>query len=264
MIARIAFGFLSVGLLASVLATTALAADPSVEELAKQFRSKSSAERIKGIEAAVAAKVDDPDSLRLVFDACLDSSPKVATAALAAVEKLRPNAHKDMVTVVYDRSQGEKFKAIRALADSKEKAVVGILAYFLVADIPTSGKKGTKRIGILSMADALNTLDYFPPDVLGVMVRTAASANADYRTRVQLFATLARHGKTSDEAGKAVLPAFKTAIASEQMLPAIEAAAELGAQAKDLLPVLGALKTDRRKDVRDAATAAYAKIEGTK
>jgi hypothetical protein len=98
-------------------------AERELDEMAKQLKSKDIAVRLKSIETIAAKGEAAAPVAGPLCDAILDSSPRVKAAALAAVEKVRPDLYKPLAALLVDGDPYNRIRGAKELGLLEEQAL---------------------------------------------------------------------------------------------------------------------------------------------
>lgn len=207
---------------------------------------------------------------RQLCDAVLDPNRDVSLAAFSALEKVSPEVHKPLATIMLDRDESNKLDAIKSLGKLGEKAqpLGGVVTQWLVTASKTQ-PDGPDRYEFNNRVEALTAavVKMRPenPDDIKAFMKLAGPLNKNSTIRLGALKVLtewAERGK--DERRRDILPVLKSGLTTGMPLHCLEAAGSYGDLAADLLPTIRELKLSSDKSIRDAATKAAAKIEAKK
>jgi hypothetical protein len=241
-------------------------ADREMVSLAKQLKSPGVKGRLDAIQA-IAAKGEEAASIAgPLCDAILDSSPKVATVAVQAVEKVRPDLYKPLTALMVDRDNHNRLKGAKELGLMGEKAAptVNVLVSVLRKELaggPGNGGRLTEM-----QTELFNAIRQINPDdaaTVKIYKAIAAPANQHAAARAEGLAFLNRWAGSDLIRRKEILPLVRAGLSEEKhcQIPCIHYVGEYGTLAKDCIPQLKQLKLSSSAAVREAATASLDKIE---
>jgi outer membrane biosynthesis protein TonB/DNA-directed RNA polymerase subunit RPC12/RpoP len=208
-------------------------------------------------------------------------------ALLDALEKIRPDLHKHVVTLMVDEDVYNHSNALAAIEKLKRDGapvVPLLLAYGKrMAEEKSFGKLKNlsgSRSGLLARCiKALRSTSPANPQVIAFLspLVTYASQDrfsgfADSDVRGHAIAALHLAGKEDPKVRKKLVPVFLRGVAAQSpyqegerdvrtALLAMAALGELGPEAKEALPALKKEKLNANKEIREAASAAVAKID---
>jgi HEAT repeat protein len=234
-------------------------------ELLKRLKDKSPAARQKACEAIGALGAAGAEGSEALILALGDRSPAVQQAALDALEKVNPTLHRPVLTLLVDRNDGAKVEAMRQIgrmrADGKP-AVPLLVRYCGMTGVPAAhlfrlrAFEALKEIDpggreyALLLLQAIPVSRAVPAGLEGTLVR---------RKAIGFAMELVRDKRLG--AAQLVRPLVVAMNDPACRIQAIDALGELGAAAREAVPVLTALKRDPDMATRDAAAAALKKIQ---
>jgi hypothetical protein len=260
----------------TLAAGLASADDARLAKLAKDMQATDAKVRQKAIEDVGMLKEKGGPLAKELCAATTDSDKKCATAALAALEAVRPDLHPHVEKILRVK-HADKWSGMRGLVALGEdgKAGVRVLHHVLRQDV----RRGPS----------------FEDSMAAAAVQTLIDLKADDADTVELMRTLATPGGPSkvvlatggqpsaaneplaralaldflipwagdDEARrKTLIPIIKAGFDNnETVLKCVKLAAEYNKLSKGLLPALRQLRRSPQADVRDAAKVAIDKIE---
>jgi HEAT repeat protein len=245
-----------------------------VGPLVKGLKARQPAARVRALEAIGEMGEEGVEASEAVILALGDGAPAVQQAALDALEKVNPALHKPVLTILVDRTDAAKARAIMQLgqlgAGAKPALPLLFRLYQAQAGRLEMGLHQPFRITIL---DALKEID--PDDkrfaglVLQAMSVTPAAARlsgleglvdvAVRKRAIVIAQELVKDKKL--EADRLVKPLVSALNDPYCSLQAISALADLGVEARDAIPALTALKRNPDQATRDAAAEALKKIQ---
>ncbi len=235
-----------------------------LQKLAEQLRKGVSPKsRVEAAEKLMLAGPKAADMSAQLCDDLLDPSTSVATAALRALEKVRPDLYPTLASLMLegDGSFGyRRLHPIDQLSRLGADAVccTGLLLTIAKRDVVTHSCLASTR-GSLAFS-ALRSL--CPVDANYLTLARQLAAQPGHSRQVGLNAIYAWAGD-DEKRRKAVVPHVLTALKDDQCyLWAIKVATEYGPLARDAAPVLRQLKLSPSPDVRSAAGRALDSVEG--
>jgi HEAT repeat protein len=191
----------------------------------------------------------------------LNSPPTIQEAATATLEKIDPEAHKYIVTILVDKEKQNKLRAIQSLEALGRKGKSGMPALkYYYTQLITNDYFGGDQAGL-----ALHAMTKIAPDdkavidtVLGLVSMPVPGQRAAHLPRRSLAIQLLPEVRTDNRKRVVVLVAALNDAACRAQ--AAHELGKLGPDAKDAVPVLTKLKLDPDREVRAAAAAALTLI----
>lgn len=246
------------------------------EPQVKQLKDKDAKLRAKAAEELGTKGETAASTATALCDAIMDKSPKVAQAALVALETVRPDLYKPISKMVLDSSPINQFQAIADLGVMEEKAlpaknlllarmrVEAVAKRERVADIGGPGISVLARTPPLDVVlDSLAQIDFNEPEVVKTLKALAGPANTEAVRRLNSIDRLMLWATDDEKRQKEILPLIGAGIQNNNMvIPCVEKLATYGGLSKDYLPALKKLKLSNSAAVRDAASKAVEVIEG--
>ena len=222
-------------------------------------------DRLKAIAALGEKGEAAAEAAGPLCDAMLSASPKVATAALQAIEKVRPDLYKPLTALLVDGSHENQLKGTKELGLMGEKASPAINV--LLANLRRELAKGPASKGQLSamQTELFNAIRQIKPDdneTVKMYKTIAAASNKHILARVEAIAFL--YSWAGDDAVRRqdIFPLIRAGLSDGQLqIQCIRCLGEYGELAKPCIPQLKQLKLSSNAAVRQAATAALDKIE---
>jgi hypothetical protein len=237
--------------------------DRELADLAKQLKAPDPKARLKAIEA-IAAKGEAAAAVAgPLCDAVMDASPRVGTAALQAVEKVRPDLYKPLTAFVVDQDYNRRLAATKELGLMGDKAMPAV--NLLTAGLRRELAKGAGG-GLTEMQQALFTsIRQIKPDdtaTVAIYKAIASPTNRHSAARSQALDFLHEWAGDDQKRRREVLPLLKAGLSDATcQLGCIRHLGEYGSLAKECLPQLKQLNLSADAAVREAATASVDKIE---
>jgi HEAT repeat protein len=232
-----------------------------LDPLVKDLKGKDAEKRVSALDklADLGTRARDAGADVVEFGV-LNSTPSIREVATATLEKIDPEAHKLIVTVLIDKEERHKLDAIQGLEalGRKGKSGLPVLKYYYVQKV-TNDRSGGRYAGV-----ALQAMTKIAPDDKGVIDTVVAvvlkplQANLALPARslaIELLPDLKMEKKNKVVA---LVAALDDPVCRAQ---AVTALGKMGPDAKDALPVLTKLKLDGDKAVREAAAAAVELIK---
>lgn len=246
--------------------------DGEIKTLAKGLQSKNIKIRIKSAEGLGKKGEDAALAAKDLCNALLDPSPQVVRASLEAIEKVRPDLFKPLVTLLVDQVGANRDRAVNELGRMGEKAspVIGLFLAIVkkeasVAPVPPVLARMKGSSGLSGhIFSALPRISPDDPDTIKLMKQLAGPADA--RIEFRQSATNYLHKWSGEDAArrKEVVPFLKAGLESGDFgfqTTCINMAASYGAGATDCLPALNKLKLSPSARMREMASTAIDKIE---
>lgn len=248
-------------------------AEPDLERLgvlAGDLKAKNAKTRKAAAESAGKLGKEAEAIARPLCDATLDANRDVRLAALDAIGKVTPDLHKSLSTILLDTDPDNIRVATEKLVKLGEKAqpAVGVLIAYL-----SNSTANPKPTGPTLIDDAM----------FRVVVAAKPGEHKDIQSLMKIAGPLTKYpahrtqalgvlrgwardgGDKANERRRELLPLIKAGIATPEMcVYCLEIAGSYGEVAADLLPLIRNLKLSNSKAIREAATAAAAKIEAKK
>jgi hypothetical protein len=269
------------------LTMTLRAEDPRLNNLARTMKDGSPVDKI---DAAKELGQMGPDAKavagRNLAAACFDPVPKVAQAALAALEKVWPDLYQPGVALMKDNEDKFGVSDVRANACdaiaklSNGDAGVPFLLYHLRNHLEKDDDFNRVNTALEANVAALKKLAADNPAFHKILLAGASNLNGKHKNRALAVQALGELGETNPKLRKQFIPTFRTACNVQSPNPkmishpkndvrpvriaAIEALAKFGKDAEPELPMLKKLKLDPEESIRKAAKSAVDLLETTK
>ena len=239
-----------------------------VKQLVRQLQARDTAKRIDAANTLAKLGEDAEEAAPALCDATLDSSKKVASAALLALEKVRPDLYPHVATLILDEDGFNKSNAIEQLAKKGPQARPTIKILFTrFRNEILSRDKSIFRNGFDGRRTTLNAIQKIDPDHAEYIQFLRTLASKKYQgsgLRSESLELLSRWAGDDAERQKVVFSLVKDAISDERcQLVCVKLAGEYGSQAKTLLPQIKKLKLSKQESLRKAADLAVEQIESS-
>jgi HEAT repeat protein len=230
-----------------------------LDPLVKDLKGKDAEKRIAALDklADLGTKAKDAGADVVEFGV-LSPSPGIRAAATAALEKIDPDAHKLIVTALFDNREFNRLEAIERLGALGRKGKSGLpaLKHYYRQQISGEGTAGAQGAGA-----ALQATTKIAPDdkevidtVIGLVVQPLRPSRRVVLPERSLAIRLLPEVKAEK---KAKVVALVAALDDPHCrAQAVTALGKMGPDAKDAVAVLTKLKLDPDKEVRDAVAAA--------
>lgn len=272
-------GVVALALMASVvLAQTPPAAKPkdafsspsgggggTAEWWMKQLKDKDPRNRVKAADALGGQGEAAADAAGPLCDALLDSSPKVATAAIHAIEKVRPDLYKPLTALMVDNDPRNRLAGAKELGLMGDKAAPAINV--VLACLRKELAKGPDPYGRLTamQTELFNAVRQMRPDdadTVKMYKSIAAVSNRYTAARGEALAFLFTWAGDDEARRKEVLPLVRAGLSDGTLqIQCIRYLGDYGPLAKICVPQLKQLKLSSVAAVREAATSSLDKIE---
>jgi hypothetical protein len=279
--------WLSATVAVAFLTVTLHAEDPRLNNLARTMKDGSPVDKI---DAAKELGEMGPNAKAVagknLASACLDSVPKVAQAALLALEKVWPELYQPGVALLKDTE--DKFGVSEVRANACESiarltdgdAGVPFLLFHLRNHLEKDDDFHRLNSALEANVVALKKLAADNPAFHKILLTGASNLNIKFKNRALALQTLGELGDTNPKLRKQFIPTLRTACNVQSPNPkmishpkndvrpvriaAIEALAKFGKDAEPELPMLKKLKLDPEDSVRNAAKSAVDVLEKPK
>jgi hypothetical protein len=251
-----------------VLAPCQGRADDEIDNLVKNLRSKDPKIRIGAAEGLMKKGEEASAAAPALCDALLDPSSQVGLAALAAIEKVRPDLYKPLTKIVLERFLSLKIGAVRELGLMRQKALPTINVLLTVLRKELAVKTPT-QLGFSEQTRELYAVirQISPDDLESIKMMTvmAGASSRGMYARTQAIGFLNDWAAADTVKRKEVLPIVKAGL-DDQICQAscIMIAGSYGLLATECLPILKVLKLSQFEQTRNLATEAVDKIENAK
>ncbi|HLW64409.1 MAG TPA: hypothetical protein VKS79_03755 [Gemmataceae bacterium] len=263
------------------------AEDPRLNNLARTMKDGSPVDKIDAAKELGQMGADAKAVAgRNLAAACLDPVPKVAQAALAALEKVWPELYQSGVTLLKDND--DKFGVSEARANACDAiarmtdgdAGAPFLLHHLRAHLEKDDDFHRLNSALEANVAALKKLAADNPAFHKLLLAGASNLNVKHKNRALALQTLGELGETNPKLRKQFIPTLRTACTAQSPNPkmishpkndirpvriaAIGALAKFGKDAEPELPMLRKLKLDPEESVRNAAKSAVDLLESGK
>ena len=231
-----------------------------VAKAAKDLKSKDVKVRLKAVEKL--ADLGD-DASRPLCDAMLDSSPKVAQAALVALEKANPKLYKPVSALVLDAERSSRSFALKEIGKFREDGRPAINLLIARCKAELAQERSFARFATTDAPTYIETTIKIGGDC-DECIRFMKALTADPHpwANQEALQKLVAWAGDDEKRKKELLPVIKAQIQDDaNAVPFIKAAGDYGALSKDMLPSLKKLKLSKITAVREAATGAVESIE---
>jgi len=269
------------------LASMLRAEDLRLNNLARTMKEGSPLDKIDAAnELAKMGSDAKPVAGKNLAHACFDAVPKVAQAALSALEKVWPELYTPGVTLMKDtedkfgvsEKRAEACEAIAKMPDGD--AGVPFLLYHLRAHLEKDDDFHKLNTALAANAEALKKIAADNPNLHKILLSGASNFNVKHKNRALALQTLGEIGEANPKLRKLFIPTLRTACNAQSPDPrqpthpkndvrpvrvaAIEALAKFGKDSQPELPMLKKLKFDPVDEVRKAAKSAVDLLESSK
>lgn len=241
------------------------AAGGATEGWVKQLKDRDAKNRVQACETLGGMGEAAADAAGPLCDATLDASPKVATAAVHAIEKVRPDLYKPLTALVLDASHDNRLRGTKELGLMGEKALPAINV--LLTNLRKELTRGPAAEGQLSamQTELFNAVRQIKPDdtnTIKMYKAIGAGTNRHVVARGEALTFL--HDWAGEDALRRqdILPLVRAGLTDNYLqIQCIRHLGEYGTLAKSCVPQLKQLKLSSNAAVREAATASLDKIE---
>jgi hypothetical protein len=228
----------------------------------KGLKDRAPAVRVKAAEEAGALGEEAAALAPYLCEAALDPSPKVAKPMLWALGRVRPDLHPAVSVLVLDTDPRRHLAALQALGSLGEAGVPAapvLLSYLkrtASARLPDPGRQGLLRAGLEAVGNVA------PKDPEALKLLLSIGRGRDRTLRGQAVEMLGTMAAGNEAIRKQVLPVVAAVVRDPQLrLVGVEAAGNLGPDARSLLPELREYARSRNESLRTLAQEAVASIE---
>jgi HEAT repeat protein len=236
----------------------------------RALKSKRIKTRLKALEAIGEMGEKACDASSAVVLALLDSNKALNDAGLDTLEKINPDIHKHILTMIVDNLENNKVQAAEALGKlgARAKPTIPFLIRFYQLQVAQYNHSFDEAI-----LTALKTIDPKDKSVQTVILyavrfsRTSVrpdNPNFVYDSFTRQLAITMTLDLIKQEIIKpklAVKPLVSALTDPQNRIAAIQALGSLGVEAGGAIPILTRLKKDQNAEIRKAATAALKKIK---
>jgi HEAT repeat protein len=233
-----------------------------VSLLSKQLKDRETKKRIEAAHELGKLGNKARDAARPLCEACMDSNGKVSVAAIDAMEKIRPDLHKHIVTIVSDSDKGKHIRAFRAFEELKEEAapvVPLLLAYVSRGSAASATDRDSPCIRAVMCLGAIAPDD---TTIMQPLISVCRVHPGSYLANECIF-ELSKLGEAKPELRKKIMPTLTGALTTPCKISAIQGLARFKSDARDALPQLKKMRFDDNEEVRKAAVGAIEKIEAS-
>lgn len=265
-------------LVATLWAATAaiVLAEPDLERLgvlAGDLKAKSAKVRKAAAEEIGKLGKNAEPITRQLCDAILDPNRDVSLAAFASLEQVSPSLYKPLATIMLDKDESNRLDAIKSLGKLGDKAqpLGGFVTQWLLNASKTQPDRSNRlefEDRVAAMTNSAAKMKWDHPDDIQAFMKMAGPLNNNATIRLRAFTILTewaeRGGDQRIDRRRSLLPVLKSGFTTGLSVRCLETAGDYGSLAADLLPAIRELKLSNSKAIREAATAAAAKIEAKK
>lgn len=203
----------------------------------------------------------------------LSQNKKISDAAIEAYEKIEPEVHPILVSVVVEKNKALRYQAVNKLElmGKGAKSAMPILLYHLNQEVKDAAGDWAPLLKAMVAIDPAD--NFVVSQVLGFasaapVPKTVGKSGSKVGGPVE-FETARATGVgliekivvSTDRKVRALLAAIGNSRVEKIRLDAIEQLATIGPEAKLALPTLRQLKTDSAAKIRDAASEAVKAID---
>lgn len=249
----------------AILAATAQEqpSDP-LQGLIKQLRGRDAVAKVKAAQELAKMGEQAQPASKALCEAVLDKSSKVAIAAMESLEKVNPEIHKPLSTLILDQDYRNQVQAAKELGSMGDKAEAAVPV--LIDRLRKEMAKDSSEVFFDELAracfGALQQIGPEDPENIKTVKLLAGPTTRNHDARTAALLTLEKIAGDDEKRRKEFLPVMRSALDNPQcQLTAIKIVAEYGTLAKDLLPTLKKLKLSPREAIREAAKDAVDRIE---
>lgn len=237
---------------AFLLAVSVVGADDKADAL-KAINSKDVKTRIAAAEKMAGMAGDDID--QALCEAAADPQPKVATAALASLDKVRPDLHPLVTTMIVDKVSENRTKAAIAVYKLGDKGKPAVTLANSTLSAALARRENKNALAMVNAAAASGTAgDGFPVVLSGITLDN----KRDGPFRRACLAHLVKWAKGDEKREKEVVGLHAKLLNEKDMVvTALKSSGEMGAAAKEIMaPLAEKLKLSADKNIREAAIKA--------
>jgi HEAT repeat protein len=242
-------------------------ASPELAALIKNLHDKQSKVRIKAAEDIGKLGEEGAPAAKALCEAMMDRSPKVETAALDSLEKVRADLYKPLSTLVLDATPAKQLAAIKeiGLMGDKPGPAVNLLLTRLRSELakPQYALRG-RGLSEISLAyfAAFRQIKPDEPEAIKLFKVMAGVSERDSYARLESLTFLEEWAGEDESKRKEILSLLNAGLDDAVcQLNCIQTVGGYGALAKDFVPKLKKLKLSSIEQIRDAAGAAADRIE---
>ena len=264
--------FIVVGLSMAFCEQRSFADDPTeqtnsdeIDKLIMRLHSKDIKTRVKAAETLGEMGENATSASESLCEAITDQSPQVATAALDAMQKVRPELYTPLSTMILDRDERKQAAAIMEFALMGEKAapVLPVLRVKL-RTVLSKDTIGQRDLSPRSKAcfDALQQINPQDPETFKLLLFVASPQSKNSAAKLEAITLLCIIVGDDEASRKKILPVLIAGLDNKKCLvKCMEVLGEYGELAKEALPQLKKLKLSAEEDIRKAANVAVDRIE---
>ena len=236
-----------------------------IDKLIMRLRSKDIKTRVKAAETLGDMGENASPASEALCEAITDQSPQVATAALDAMQKVRPDLYNPLSTLILDKDKNKQAAAIVEFALMGEKAapVLPVLRAKLktVLSKDVFGQGGLSRSS-KACFDALQQINPQDQETFKLLLFVASPQSKNSAAKLEAITLLCIIAGEDEACRKKILPVLKGGLDDRScLIKCMEVLGEYGKLAKDALPQLKKLKLSSEETVRKAANVAVDRIE---
>ena len=255
--------------------------DREVLAVTKKFNESNILTKLSTLQILGKRGTDGGKYAGLICDAILDSNPQVRTAAVEALEKVRPDLYKPVTMLMVDATPANQDAGILQLTRMGEEAApaINLVLYSLTGALSgglNNNSKNDRGDGQLLprqliLIDAVNNIKPTDPTIINIYKSTAVNWSRKGWNCVMIVSLIEEWAGDNVNRRKEFLPILMTVILNEQSgLPAnrhqpqikcMEILGEYGPLAVKFAPLLKKLKLSSDASIRDAAALALEKVE---
>ena len=233
-----------------------------IDKLIMRLRSKDTKTRVKAAETLSDMGENASPASEALCEAITAQSPQVATAALDAMQKVRPDLYTPLSTMILDGNENKQAAAIMELALMGEKAapVLPVLRAKLRTVLAEDTVQGSRRSK--ACFDALQQIDPKDQETFKLLLVVASPQSRNSAAKLEAITLLCIIAGEDEASRKKILPVLKAGLDDRTcLMKCMEVLGEYGELAKDALPQLKKLKLSSEETVRKAANVAVDRIE---
>ena len=248
--------------------------DREVLAVTKKFNESTILTKLSTLQILGKRGTDGGKYAGLICDAILDSNPQVRTAAVEALEKVRPDLYKPVTMLMVDATPANQDAGILQLTRMGEEAApaINLLLYSLTGALSASpGNVGQLLRRQLVLIDAVNNIKPTDPTIINIYKSTAVNWSRKGWNCITIVSLIEEWAGDNVNRRKEFLPVLMTIILNEQavgnanrhqpQIKCMEILGEYGPLAVKFAPLLKKLKLSSDASIRDAAAFALEKVE---
>jgi len=245
------------------------AADEPTDEMKKLSKSLTSAKLSARLEALDSLRKMGPTAAPIASEVVrlgvMSRDTKTRDAALDAFEKIHPELHKSIVDIVVDASASVRRTAIEHLGEVGEKARCTMPLLRAMFERESQQPDGDWFHLLAALVQVDPNDPWVTKLVLGIVSNPTPRSSSDERVhrkgtvaRAQAIGLLPDIKVNDQQRIRALIVGLNN---QDNRILAINALAKFGTNASDAIAVLNRFKLDKDAEVRDAVSAALAKIK---